>query len=189
MNLDILTAATGPALSLADAKTQLRVDVPDDDGYILALISAATAHVEQITGRALAQTIYKLSLDFWPKQCALALPRAPVTAINSIKYLDAENVERLLNNTVYQAHLTADESRLSLAPGQTWPTIAPRLGAVRIEFVAGYEAGIPAPLSQALKLLVSHWYENRLAIGNFGGAVPLAFHALIAPFQICLVPQ
>ena len=50
MALKLITPATELAVSLADTKAHLRVDVADDDTLITALITAATELAEQATG-------------------------------------------------------------------------------------------------------------------------------------------
>ena len=45
---------------------------------------------------------------------------------------------------------------------------------------------MPAPLRQAILMLVTHWYEHRGAVGHDLAvlAAPLGFEALIAPYRI-----
>ena len=45
---------------------------------------------------------------------------------------------------------------------------------------------MPAPLRQAIMMLVAHWYEHRGAVGHdlAGDVPPLGFDALIAPYRI-----
>jgi uncharacterized phiE125 gp8 family phage protein len=70
-----------------------------------------------------------------------------------------------------------------------WPR--PGLSALGIEiaFTAGYgnvASAVPAPLRQALLLLVAHWYEHRepVHIGGAVVAVPDTIASLLAPYRM-----
>ncbi len=43
---------------------------------------------------------------------------------------------------------------------------------------------MPAPLRQAILMLVALWYEHRGAAGDVAATTPLGFDALIAPYRI-----
>ena len=44
---------------------------------------------------------------------------------------------------------------------------------------------VPQPLRQAIRLLVTHWYENRSAVvlGDTAEATPLGYRELVAPYR------
>ena len=44
---------------------------------------------------------------------------------------------------------------------------------------------MPQPLRQAIRLLVTHWYENRSAVvlGDDANATPLGYRELVAPYR------
>ena len=57
-----------------------------------------------------------------------------------------------------------------------------------IDFIAGYGsagADVPQPLRQAIRLLVTHWFENRSAVvlGDDANATPLGYRELVAPYR------
>ena len=57
-----------------------------------------------------------------------------------------------------------------------------------IDFTAGYGSSgvdVPQPLRQAIRLLVTHWYENRSAVvlGDDASATPLGYRELVAPYR------
>jgi len=45
---------------------------------------------------------------------------------------------------------------------------------------------VPAPLRQAVVMLVAHWFEHRGAVGfdQAGDVAPLGFEALVAPYRV-----
>jgi uncharacterized phiE125 gp8 family phage protein len=69
-------------------------------------------------------------------------------------------------------------------------TLDPVAGAARyeIDFTAGYGSSgvdVPQPLRQAIRLLVTHWYEHRSAVtlGDAAAATPLGYRELVAPYR------
>ena len=64
--LTITTAWSETAITLAEAKTHLRLEGSEDDTYLNSLISTAQFAVEKYTGRAITNQTLKLSLDGLP---------------------------------------------------------------------------------------------------------------------------
>ena len=62
--LTITTAWSETAITLAEAKTHLRLEGSEDDTYLNSLISASQFAVEKYTGRAITNQTLKLSLEF-----------------------------------------------------------------------------------------------------------------------------
>jgi uncharacterized phiE125 gp8 family phage protein len=57
-----------------------------------------------------------------------------------------------------------------------------------VDFTAGYGAtsvDVPQPLRQAVRLLVTYWYEHRSAvvIGDMAANAPRGFSELVAPYR------
>lgn len=167
-------------VSLDQAKAQVRVLHDDDDSYIEGLVKAATAAVEEMTGRALITQTWSLSLRFPQKR--IYLPKTPVQSINAITYYDRDEVEQ--NATVGHFHLFSDIYRAWVEPKdkRDWPDVFGRPDALTITFVAGYGAAedVPFELRQAILMLVAHWYENREAVVTGAGPaeMPMAVEAM-----------
>ncbi|MBW8067975.1 MAG: hypothetical protein GJU73_11120, partial [Ferrovum sp.] len=66
MPLQLISGPGVEPVSLLEAKAHLRVDIPDDDALITALIVAARMHAETVTRRALIAQSWKLVLDSFP---------------------------------------------------------------------------------------------------------------------------
>ena len=80
---ETVTVATEP-ITTAEAKSHLRVTIPDDDTLIDGLITAAREHVEFFCGRSFAQHTYRVDIaDFHDE---MVLPYQPVQSITNIKY-------------------------------------------------------------------------------------------------------
>lgn len=108
---ELVSAGASP-LTLADAKSFMKVTSSDDDGLIQSMIDAATLAGETYTARPFRATQWKkLQDDF---SCPIVIDRSDVSVIDSIDYIgsgspvpvdsDVYNLERgLLCSNVYEA--------------------------------------------------------------------------------------
>jgi uncharacterized phiE125 gp8 family phage protein len=179
----VVTAPTTEPLSLAEAKSQIRVDQDfnDDDAYIQILIGAAREFCESRKGYSFAEQTLEYSLPYFPGCDAIELPRAtPLQSIVSVKYTDSDNVEATWDAADYLTDTDSIPGRLVLKSGASYPSFTPQTGnAVRIRYIAGLEDSpavpIPSRIKLAMGLLIGHWYENREAtIVGFQHAEELA---------------
>jgi uncharacterized phiE125 gp8 family phage protein len=184
------TDATVEPVSYPEAAAHARVTSDDEQDYVTALITAARQYVEEATHRQLVTATWTLRLDTFPCADVIQLPRPRLIAVTSIVYLDAAGVSQTWDSANYQVDPYSEPGRIARAPGVTWPTTeSQRRNAVVITYTAGYgatAASVPLALRQAIKLLVSHWYENRepAIIGSIVSPLPMAVDALIAPYRV-----
>jgi uncharacterized phiE125 gp8 family phage protein len=184
-------------VSLADAKTHLRVDGTDDDTLIETLIAAARLHVEQATNRALVSQTWEMRLDRFPSCSAVAieLPRPPLQSVAQFAYVGPAGAELSLTVADYfvSAPVGPAPTPGTIQPGygQTWPADArDQKHAVRIRFVAGYgdAAAVPAPLKAALLLVLGDLYQNREAqIVGTSVSDNATVKRLVDPFRVVYV--
>jgi len=179
---------SGPALepvALDEARAFVRVDDTTEDALLTTLIATARVHVESVTGRALITQTWRLVLDCWPLDGVVALPVAPLLSLVSITgYLSGGTAVPVSSTGVTLDH---SEARLLLPADFDPPVLLRERGGIEIDFVAGYgatSADVPAPLRQALLLLVAGWFENRDALASAGNGVPPAgLDLLLAPYR------
>lgn len=168
MALKLHTAPTDPVITVAEAKLHLRVDGSDEDTLIEALIDAATLDAEHIMGRALMPQKWQLTLDAF--EDSMDLQRAPVTAVDSVKYVaETDGVLTTLDPSGYQFASGSDYSaRVLLAYGQTWPATREQAEAVQIVFSCGYAdaASVPEPIKAWIKLRIGALYAFRESVGS-----------------------
>ena len=186
-----MTAAliSGPALepvSLADVKAHLRIDGDDDDALIAAAITSARVHVEAVTRRALIRQNWRVYLSEWPKGRIVELPVSPLIAVNAITFYDIVGASTLFEAAGWRVEAQASPPRIV---AKLMPAAALYDNGIEIDLTAGYGVSsidVPAPLRQAILILVTHWYEHRGMVGHdFAGAIaPAGFEALIAPFKV-----
>ena len=171
-------------IMLADMKDHLRVTDSIEDKYIQSLITAATRHIEGVTNRALVSQTWIYTIDAWPIK-ALEIPKYPLQSVTSINYTDKDSVVTPVTSTVYDVDTASRPGLIRLAYEQEWPNaILYPYQAIAITYVAGYAdiTGVPLELIQALRFLVSHWYEMRepvIASGAVPQNVPVTFNAIL----------
>lgn len=158
MQLTMTTPPSSDPVTLYEAKEAARVEHNVDDAFIVALIEAATEHVQAVLGRQLTPATYELSLGGFPQSGRLSLPRAPVTSVLSVNYRDTDGALQPFEDFLFWAH--ADGPFLS--PKGWWPATSHQPDAVVVEFVAGFPTGkVPARAKLIILQLVAHWYEHR----------------------------
>ena len=178
--LRVVTPATQEPVSLAEARSQARIDVVTEDATLAAYIVAARQWLELATGRALPVQTLEMSLDCFPR-CQITLPRSPVASITSITYTDTDGATQTVSAADYLLDAARHVPIITPAYGKAWPPSRGDAGNVKVRFVAG-ESQPPEPLRHALLLLVAQWHENREA----PPANP-AVDALIAPYRLHLI--
>ena len=119
-----------------------------------------------------------------PANGRLALHHDPVIAVTEVAYVDEADAVTVLDPADYRS--IEGEPWSLLAPlGGSWPSAAARDDAVRVRYLAGYEAGdCPPELQAAVLLMLGHLYANREAVSErAGGEVPFGVEALCSPFR------
>lgn len=186
------TAPTSEPVTTAEAKAHLRVDVSDDDTLIDSLVEAARQAFEEINGRSLYTTTWKLILDSWPSKPYIVLPRPPLASVTSIAYVDSDGNSNTWDSVNYVVETDRTPGRIHLAENVDWPSASLRAASpITITYVAGWATtgAIPQRYKQAILLLVGHWYENREAIVTSGAMpkqIPLAYESLLQMDRVWL---
>lgn len=180
MQLTRTVDPTSTPITLAEAKLHCRVQHPDDDDYLTALVNAATAYVDGptgILGRCLLTQTWRVDLPGWDDP--IILPVDPVVSV-TVAYTDAAGAAQTLDASAYTL-TKAEGARPAIWPksGTQWPALSDDPYPVRITAVCG-AATCPQDIKVALLMLVGHWYANRMVASS--GAmvdVPMSFNALI----------
>lgn len=184
-----------PIISLEEAKAHLRIDAADatEDGYISGLILSAQATIDGPAGwlgRSLGQQTLELrdagfsgpAVPCYGRRwrSGLALAYGPVQSVTSVKYLDASAAEQTMPADAY--YLENGEV-VRLTSSGSWPSVADRADAFRVRYVAGYADGeVPAPILQAVKIMVGLLYENRIEAANLQTHPTVA--SLLSPYRV-----
>ena len=178
---------TGPAvesLTLGEAKTFLRVEHDDDDQLVTALIAGARTNVEAQAQIALITQSWRIVLDCWPKYGRVAVRPGQLQPLVAARFSDFSGNAHVIDTQGFVPD--RDASALSFVP---WAVPVPGRAAAGIELDVtvgfGDTAGaVPESLRQAVRLLVSHWYEHRGLVGPASAMLPATVSALIAPHRM-----
>lgn len=163
-----LTRTAAPALepvSLAEAKVHLNAIDDAQDTLITLLIGAARKYAEAYCGRSFITQGWRLTLDAFP--CVLQLERGPVQSVDSIIYTDMAGATQTITDPAspdYAIDLTGPLGRVTPGFGRTWPIPLPQIGAVQVNYTAGYgdaAADVPEGIRHWMLVRINTAFENR----------------------------
>jgi uncharacterized phiE125 gp8 family phage protein len=190
MALTVVTPPEIEPVSLADAKSHLRVDSTTEAADISALVAVARDYCERIQNRAYITQTLRLTLDRFPLYGgAIHLPRAPLQSVTELTYIDTTGVTRTLDDSLYRVDSESEPARITPAYGTSWPLTLDVTNALSVGYVAGSgnaERDVPAYARHAILLLVGHWYANREAVvsGTITKPIEFAVDALLATDRV-----
>ncbi len=187
MGLQRTVDPTEKILSLAQAKSHLRVNIDDDDNLILRLIDTATNYIEDFIRRALSPQTWEYTLNAFPNGNIL-LPMAPLQSVTDIKYIDEDGVEQTWADTEYDVFTNKMPGYVRLAYDKTYPTIRSTQDAITITYVAGYATPekIPPAIINAALLIIGHYYDHRedSQVGGSIVMIPAGAETLLYPHRM-----
>lgn len=157
MRTKVITPVAVEPVTLQEANLQLRIitDISDvtaqpSDPLVTIAITAAREDAEHDTDRSFAPVTLEGALDAFPSG-DIVLPTSPVTAIDSITYIDTAGATQTLSSSLYALDTYGLSRCIKLAYGASWPVTRVVPNAVRIQFKAGLATGlIPKVVKQAI---------------------------------------
>lgn len=189
MALVLVTAPAVEPISTSDAKSHLRMDLPDDDTYIDGLVVVARRTAERLARHALITQTWDLVLDAFPAGDVLEIPLPPLQSVTYVQYTDDDGNTSTFAASRYQVDTEATPGRIALDFGETWPAdTLQTVAGVRVRFVAGFgdaASDVPDDIVHAMKLMIGHWYENRedTIVGAVAREIPKASEYLLANYR------
>lgn len=170
-----ITTLVDDVVSLADAKSHLKVDYPDDDALIGMYIKAARQLCEKHMNRALVPKTIEEMIRCFPAVSGqhqfreIKLSWGPLIQVDSIKYWDAEtpSVQQTIESTDLTDNFIMDTGPMfpivQPISTYTYPDTDARKYPVTVRYQAGYAdtADIPQPIKQAMLLMIGEMYEDR----------------------------
>ena len=181
-----ITPASIYPVTLAEAKTHLRVDGNDEDALINALIAAATAQAENYTWRTLMPTVFEYVDDDFDAE--IKLDTFPISSIDSIKYYDVSNTLQTVPAGEYETNLVECPVTIRPKTNYYWPSTYVKYEAVIVRFTAGYASAalVPAPIKQAILMIIGHLYANRedVVTGTQVNTIPQSSQYLLNNYRV-----
>lgn len=184
MSAILLTAPATEPVSLTEAKSWLRVATSDDDDLIESIVTSARQHLESQTQRMFITQVWRLVFDAWPPDGLVEAVPAPLQSLDAVRVYDESGA----SHDIDLGGFVVDRAGSAIAaPVWTLPMPGRAVAGIEIDVTAGYgddPSDVPAPLRQAIRQLVAHWYDNRGVVATGAESVlPAGVRLLIAPFR------
>lgn len=190
--LDQVTQPVDEPITLAEAKSHMRVDFDDDNALIDGYIAAARQWAEvDFMRRALLTQTWNYFIDAFPLSNIIRIPLPPLQSVTELVYTDENGVERTFPASDYVVDKASKPGRLALTSNASWPTVfLQSVNGVRIQFVAGFGDvdDVSRQIRNALLLLIGDLYEHRensiVGAGLNLTNVSFGVESLLTPFRI-----
>ena len=187
--------ATAQLVSLSAVKRQCRVESSEYDALINVYLSAAIDYVEREAAVSLAPATFEQRFESFGGEGILTLETGPIRDVESIKYLDVDEVEQTISTNDYDLEGTATGGFIWFRDTFTTPYLADAPGAVRVTYNAGFNdpdaspgddsLNVPNSAKLAVLILTAHWYDNRTPVSDVQSfEVPMTVQALIDKFRV-----
>ncbi len=159
------------AVTLEEARQQLRLDGHDEDMLLAVHLDAAQSELERLTDMRLCPQTLAMVLEAWPDE--ITVPVRPVK-IAAIAYTATGDATVTLPEADYVSRARHGFMRIRPAVGTSWPPLAPD-GQITITLSAGFAEDHPdlAIARAAILVKTASLFENR------EGGTCLAFDTLV----------
>ena len=144
MNEKIITAPIRTPISLAEAKTHLRLETAftDDDDYVTALIDIAENYVEHFCNRKLLTQTWEGAFENWEDVEKHFIPGGQLQEIIQITWLDEDGIEDTLDTIEYIViGEGTDEGRIEFIDGADLSNDLYQVNPIRVRYTCGYYQG------------------------------------------------
>lgn len=162
MDLSAFAVPLVEPISLEEAKHHLNVVYDDDDAYISSLIIAARRMAEGRTNRTITQ---RSITQFYSGYNGIRLLKPPFVSVDSISYFNEAEEEVALNTSDFMVGQCNGTTGLIAKSGFVIADMAPRPGAMKVVYTAGYPVGqVPEDLIHWMKLQIGSMYAHRESV-------------------------
>jgi len=170
-------------ISTADLKAFLRVTHSDEDTLIEAMREAAIRHIEGMCNIRIGDRSAVFHYSEFPDR--VELPVGPVNSISSVAYATSDSTTATMSSSDY--YVTLGRNPLMIRFKHIPSTYSDTYKKLQITVDMGYaEAAVPGPIVHAIKLLVSHMYDQRSpeVTGTITTKLKLGLESLLNPYRI-----
>lgn len=183
----LVTPPASEPLTLQEAKDHLRLEVGDDDAQVTDAIKAARQWAEAYLWRGIVTQTWELLRPGFPCEDGFELPKGNLGTVSFVKYLDSSGALQTWSSSNYLVDSASEPGRVLLPFGAVWPTTLQQWNSVQVQYTVGWAVGdVPVPIKNALKLLVSQFYEQRTPeiVGTIVSQVSFGVEALLHPYRL-----
>lgn len=167
-------------ITTAEAKAQLNITHDHQDSLIDAYILSAKQQIENYTSRSL--NIYEVTATTIQWLRKIVLEQTPAKSDVVVQYYDEANSLTTLDASNYTVlNNESGEPMVYFHEFSDLPTVYDRVDAIVITYDVGYAtADVPEPFKQYVKLVVTHFYENR---SDSADRFPRFADSLLRPYK------
>jgi uncharacterized phiE125 gp8 family phage protein len=166
-SLTRINAPSAEPITLAEAKSHIRVDTSTDDTLIAGYITTAREWVEDYIDRALITQRLVMRLDTFPAE--IELPRPPMVASGTataviVTYVTGEaGGTATLSASSYRVDRESTPGIIRTTYAGSWPSHLIDQNSVSVTWWAGYgsAADVPQRAKTAMLMCVHELYEKR----------------------------
>ena len=202
--LKVHTEPASEPITLAEAKTYLRVDSSGDDALITSLIITARKLCEIHMQRAIMSQTLQLFLDtledyedpLWEGirtapdlnyyKNYIDLPFPVVSSITHVKTYDDDDTATTFDSSKYYVDSSREPARIVLRKGETFPTALRVANAIEVQYVTGYSSAnaVPEPIKFAIYQILTFLYEHRGDMYEGKTSLPPTAKKLLEPYVV-----
>jgi len=168
--------------------------VSDEEDYVESLITLARNWCEDYTGRAFITQTWDFYMQDWPAGDYIEIPKPTLSGISYIRYYGTDDTEYTLSaSTEYSSDLISEPGRVVLRYNQSWPSTSLRpSNPICIRAICGYgdaATDVPTNIKHAIKMLASHFYENRekIIVGRIVSDIPSTVEYLLDMYKVVFI--
>lgn len=183
----VSSVPTSYPVSLTEAKEHLRITDDTEDSLIESLIAAGTEYCEIYENRKYCNQEIVACYDYFDSK--LILPCNPVQSIESVTYIDDNEVEQTLDSSLYTLDSYSCPAFVYISNNTSLPSVNSDFpNPVRVTYTAGYESNpssidnIPQRVKAAIKLIIGALFENRenFIVGTITAEIPFSAKCLLS---------
>ncbi len=206
--LSLLSAPGVEPVSEAEALAHARIGSDEELSLLHGHLRSARHMVENWTGRSLISQGWRWMLDGWPgavsqdwwdgvragpisagKARYIELPKAPLISVTAVTLFNDADQGLSWPAANYFVDSASAPGRLVLRNAASAPSPQRAASGLQIDFTCGYgpaPGDVPAPLRQAVLMLMAHYFENREVLQSSPASpiLPMGVQALLAPYRI-----
>jgi len=164
MQLITVTQPTEEPVSYQEAKDYLRLGLDQEQTLIESYITSAREFCEKYQNKTYLTTVYKYVTD--DVAFPIVLPNPPIQSVEKIEFQKRDGTITEWDNTNYVVDTSGRFGVIRPAESYELPENLASVNTLQITYTAGNTstAEVSERVKNAIKLLVSHWYENRVPV-------------------------
>lgn len=126
-------------LTLAEAKTHLRITHSADDTDISEMIRGAAEFCQTVSYRTFVATTWQMDVNKFPDR-TFWLPRSPGISLESFRYRDSAGDWQTVSSSLYRTDFVRQPATIVRRRDSSWPSPDLDTGCVSVRWVAGMAA-------------------------------------------------